>query len=102
MRLLGLSICMVSYLFCQDLLIGIEQAWSQVATSIAPTTGVGNLGTAVSQSGPSYNITGGTRAGTNVFHSFGSFSIAASDTANFLNTPVNGSLPFTTNILSRV
>jgi filamentous hemagglutinin family protein len=49
-----------------------------------------------------YNITGGTRTGTNLFHSFGNFSVGAGDTANFLNTPINGSLPLTSNILARV
>lgn len=75
---------------------------AQTTTSITSTTGNGGLGTAVTQTGPLYNITGGTRAGTNLFHSFGNFSVGAGDTANFLNTPINGSLPITTNILGRV
>src|SRR5688572_6272426 len=66
---------------------------AQVPTSITSAAGNGSLGTTVTQSGSLYNITGGTRAGTNLFHSFGNFSIGAADTANFLNTPVNGSLP---------
>ena len=51
-----------------------------------------------------YNITGGTRSGggQNLFHGFGNFSVGTGDIANFLNTPVNGSLPFTSNILGRV
>ena len=51
-----------------------------------------------------YNITGGTRPGDgpNLFHSFGDFSVGSGDIANFLNTPVNGSLPLTSNILGRV
>ena len=75
---------------------------AQVSTSIIPTPGAGSLGTTVTPSGTVYNITGGTRAGTNLFHSFGNFNIGAGDTANFLNTPANGSLPFTSNILGRV
>ncbi len=71
---------------------------AQVTTSITPTTGTGNLNTAVTQSGNVYNITDGTRAGTNLFHSFGNFSVGSGDIANFLN---NTQLP-TTNILSRV
>jgi len=75
-----------------------------VATSITPTTGTGNLGTTITPAGNLYDITGGTRpgGGPNLFHSFGNFSVGAGDIANFLNTPVNGSLPFTSNILGRV
>jgi filamentous hemagglutinin family protein len=75
---------------------------AQNTTSITSTPGNGDIGTTVTQTGPLYNITGGTRAGTNLFHSFGNFSVGAGDTANFLNTPINGSLPTTTNILGRV
>ncbi len=75
---------------------------AQIATSITPTPGADSLSTTVTQSGSLYNITGGTRAGTNLFHSFGNFSVGAGDTANFLNTPVNGALPLTSNILGRV
>ena len=75
---------------------------AQIATSITPTPGAGSLGTTVTQSGALYNITGGTRTGTNLFHSFGNFSVGAGNTANFLNTPVNGTLPVTSNILARV
>ena len=82
---------------------GVEPlAQAQATTSITPTNGTGNLDTTITPTGPLYNITGGTRAGTNLFHSFGNFTVGAADTANFLNTPVNGSLPLTTNILGRV
>jgi filamentous hemagglutinin family protein len=46
-----------------------------------------------------YNITGGTRAGTNLFHSFGEFNVPTNNIANFLNEPSN---PVTSNILGRV
>lgn len=51
-----------------------------------------------------FNITGGTRpgGGPNVFHSFGNFNVPTNNIANFLNTPVNGVLPATSNILGRV
>ena len=49
-----------------------------------------------------YDITGGTRAGTNLFHSFGDFNVPNNNIANFLNTSVNGVLPATSNILGRV
>jgi filamentous hemagglutinin family protein len=46
-----------------------------------------------------YNITDGTRIGTNVFHSFGDFGVPDSTIANFQNEPGN---PATSNILGRV
>lgn len=49
-----------------------------------------------------YNITGGTRVGTNLFHSFGEFGVPNHTIANFLNTPVAGVMPSTSNILGRV
>lgn len=45
-----------------------------------------------------FNITGGTRAGTNLFHSFGEFNVPTTDIANFLN---DSGLD-TSNILGRV
>jgi filamentous hemagglutinin family protein len=62
------------------------------------------LGTKVTLNGaapvPTYDITGGTRPGngTNLFHSFGDFSVGTHDIARFGND--SGLL--TTNILSRV
>lgn len=70
----------------------------------AQTTSISSsgLGTNVSTPPPGgggvYDITGGTRAGSNLFHSFGDFSVGVGDTANFLN---NTSL-LTSNILNRV
>ena len=51
-----------------------------------------------------YDITGGTRpnGGLNLFHSFGDFGVPTNSIANFQNTPVNGVLPATSNILARV
>ncbi len=60
------------------------------------------LGTAVDQPvAGTYNITGGTRpsGGTNLFHSFGNFSVNTGESANFLNSPA---APATANILARV
>jgi filamentous hemagglutinin family protein len=72
-------------------------AHAQVTTNITAS----GLGTQVPPQPPQngvYNITGGTRAGTTLFHSFGNFSVGAGDVANFLN---NTQLP-TSNILGRV
>ena len=59
----------------------------------------GGLGTQVNHVGNDFDITGGARPnnGTNLFHSFGDFSLAAPESANFLS---NGFA--TTNIISRV
>ncbi|MEK7762470.1 MAG: filamentous hemagglutinin N-terminal domain-containing protein, partial [Nitrospirota bacterium] len=46
-----------------------------------------------------FNITGGTRAGANLFHSFGEFGVPANNIANFLNETPNIA---TSNILGRV
>ena len=59
------------------------------------------LGTNVTLTGNTYEITGGTRLenGSNLFYSFGEFGLTAVETAMFLNTTP---LISTTNILSRV
>ena len=69
-------------------------------TNITPTTGVGDLGTTVTQVDNVRDITDGTRpgGGPNLFHSFENFSIGEGDVANFLND----SGLATDNILSRV
>src|SRR5688572_28365912 len=64
----------------------------------APITASG-LDTQVNRSSPvQYDITGGTRAGANLFHSFGNFNVPTNDIANFLN---DSGLP-TSNILGRI
>ena len=80
-----------------SLLLGVllTSSQAQVATTITPD---GTLGTAVTQSGTLYNITGGTRPGngSNLFHSFDRFTVGTNDTARFSGP--NGIV----NILSRV
>src|SRR5687768_14477062 len=79
----------------------LSSAFCQVSTTIAPTIGGSNLGTTVTQSGSTYQITGGTRPtnGPNLFHSFEQFNVGRPDTAQFLNTTPQLS---TANILARV
>ncbi len=67
---------------------------AQVPTNITSS----GLGTTITQTGPIHDITGGTRRGANLFHSFGLFDVGAGDAANFLND----SGLATSNILSRV
>src|SRR5712692_2557308 len=73
---------------------GVSHA--QVTTNITSS----GLGTTVTPAGNVYNITNGTKLGSNLFHSFGLFSVGAGDTANFIN---NLGLPTSnSNIFSRV
>ena len=64
----------------------------QPAASRGQTTAItpSGLGTTVTQNGTIFNIEGGTpvtgRSRTNLFHSFGQFSVGTIDTANFNNT----------------
>lgn len=97
----------VVYLFLSlAILPNLSQAQALPITASGLSTKVNVTGsTNVTQ----YDITGGTRTGTNLFHSFGDFNIPAHNVANFLNGvsfDVNGSplppgLP-TENILARV
>jgi len=52
--------------------------------------------TGVNQAGSTFNITGGTQAGSNLFHSFQQFGLNAGQIANFLSNPAIA------NILGRV
>jgi filamentous hemagglutinin family protein len=70
---------------------------SQALTASAITSD-GTLGTTITQAGATFNITGGNRAGSNLFHSFGLFSVGIGDSANFLNNSGQA----TSNIIGRV
>ena len=72
--------------------------WAQVPTNIT-SSGLATVAMPDVNDPTIVNITGGTRQGTNLFHSFGQFNVGAGDTAMFQNTP---SVPATTNILSRI
>lgn len=76
--------------------------WASVSEGQTTSITSSGLNTQVSHVGgqQNYDITGGTRPGngTNLFHSFGDFSVGTSDVARFLND----SGLATTNILSRV
>jgi filamentous hemagglutinin family protein len=72
------------------------------ATNITPTPGAGGLGTQVLPPNNNiYGIRGGKTVGNNLFHSFGQFSVATGDTAQFQTTNLipNASM---SNILGRV
>jgi filamentous hemagglutinin family protein len=64
--------------------------------ALAQVTSDGTLGTQVGANGNTFNITDGTTVGTNLFHSFGSFSVPDGGSANFQNADT------ITNIFGRV
>ena len=74
-------------------------AYPQATPPITPSglnTQVGGPSTVAAKT--QFDITGGTRAGTNLFHSFGQFNVPNNNVANFLN---DSGLP-TSNILARI
>jgi filamentous hemagglutinin family protein len=96
--LVSLTILLSPSVFCS------YSKWSAIthaATSITQTTGAGNLGTNITQTGNIYGITGGKTVGTNLFHSFAEFSIATGDIAQFQTSNLIAN-PAMSNILSRV
>lgn len=62
-------------------------AYGQATNIVATPSGPGGLGTSLSTSGNTTNITGGTRpgGGPNLFHSFNQFSVGTGDVAAFVN-----------------
>lgn len=81
-------------------LLHLSPGWSQTVAPITPSglnTQV-NLSAAPPAGTIQHDITGGTRTGANLFHSFGDFNVPNSHIANFLNdTGLD-----TANILGRV
>ena len=63
---------------------------SAFAQSIVPTQGIGNLGTQAStdaNNAQQLNITGGTQAAANLYHSFQQFGLTQGEIANFMSNP---------------
>ncbi|NJL88679.1 MAG: filamentous hemagglutinin N-terminal domain-containing protein [Coleofasciculaceae cyanobacterium SM2_1_6] len=74
-----------------------------LAAQITPSISLGhgsnhpnNTGTLVNSQGNQINISGGTQAGANLFHSFQDFNVNSNQVANFLSNPQ------TQNILGRI
>lgn len=81
------------WLLAFPVLLGFHPAFAAPPTTITPN----GLGTSVMPpTGGIYNITGGTTAGNNLFHSFSTFNLGTGNTADF-NVSAN-----ITNILARV
>ncbi|PZV19569.1 MAG: hypothetical protein DCF20_00725 [Pseudanabaena sp.] len=60
------------------------------AQSIVPTQGIGSLGTQVApdiNNAQQLNITGGTQAAANLYHSFQQFGLTHGEIANFMSNP---------------
>ncbi len=84
---------LVKYLFILSLSLGLPPAPIYPAFSQIIPNGAG---TVVNSQGNQTNITGGTQAGANLFHSFRDFNLNSSQIANFLSNPQ------TQNILARI
>ena len=74
---------------------------STAHAQVTQTPGAGSLNTQVNHVGNVYEITHGTQAGSNLFHSFGEFSVGAVETARFQTTTLSADATVG-NILGRV
>ena len=92
-RVLSLRIgpLLISAFLLHSAMFGVGQA--AVPSAI---TGDGSMGTTVTQTRNAYTISGGTITGSNLFHSFGRFSVGTGERATFTGPPAIA------NILSRV
>src|SRR6476469_8823095 len=98
----------LSVKICVVVLMALSQSQTYVSLGLAqvssPPISASGLGTHINAAAipppgkVQYDITGGTRAGTNLFHSFGNFGVPNNNIANFLNE----SGASTSNILGRV
>jgi filamentous hemagglutinin family protein len=99
-RLRDVDVVALAILLCTLGFI-VPPSHAQVATNITSS----GLGTTVGQSGTTWNITGGTLRGSNLFHSFGTLNVGNGSTANFCNAASCGAavpLVGVQNILGRV
>lgn len=86
------------YRYCPKiigLVLCIKYAFVSIRPSQAQIT-PGGSGTTIQQNGQEFNITGGTQAGRNLFHTFQQFNLHQGQVANFFSNPSIA------NILARV
>jgi filamentous hemagglutinin family protein len=96
------QVCLLSFCSSLTFFSNINAARSQITPN--------GVGTVVNPQGNQINITGGTQAGGNLFHSFRDFNLNSSQVANFLSNPqiqsilarVNGGNPSLINGLLQV
>ncbi|HLZ77445.1 filamentous hemagglutinin N-terminal domain-containing protein [Phenylobacterium sp.] len=92
MRLAGLALALA--LAAWPLAAGAQ------TTAITPDAGALSLGTTAARAGNLVTIDGGTLAGSNLFHSFTQFSLAAGDTAQWVRSAGGGA--GVSNVINRV
>jgi len=88
----GFVVRAIAYMFLPAIVLPIWQSSTLAQISAAPD----GTNTNVVQSGNTFNITNGTQAGSNQFHSFQQFGLNQGQVANFLSNPA------IQNILGRV
>ena len=84
--------------FCRNHIFLLSFSWALLAQNLPAQAQItpNGAGTVVNPQGNQINITGGTQAGANLFHSFRDFNVNAGQVANFLSNPQ------TQNILGRI
>lgn len=70
-------------IFAESCTLAFPTATQAQSITAAPD----GTGTVVSPANNTYNITGGTQTGTNLFHSFQQFGLTAGEAANFIANP---------------
>jgi filamentous hemagglutinin family protein len=86
---------MVTYPYFAKFSLGLSLVFALIQPAPSQISANG-AGTIVSPQGSQINITGGTQAGANLFHSFQDFNVNSNQVANFLSNPQ------TQNILGRI
>lgn len=86
---------MLNHQFLTRITLGFGLSLALTPAALAQIVPNG-AGTVVNPQGNQINITGGTQAGANLFHSFGDFNLNSAQVANFLSNPQ------TQNILGRI
>ena len=84
--------------FCRNHIFLLSFSWALLAQNLPAQAQItpNGAGTLVNPQGNQINISGGTQAGANIFHSFRDFNVNSAQVANFLSNPQ------TQNILGRI
>ncbi|MEH1935816.1 MAG: S-layer family protein [Nostoc sp.] len=89
MKTFSIRLGLVHRLLTSLMLLPLWTIFLGSGSTYAQVTSDGTLNTTVSQNGNNFTINNGTAAGSNLFHSFGQFSVptGGSATFNLINTP---------------